>query len=191
MRGITGVGLLSFVFYRSIFVFIALSPLGIFYPFIMKDSYRKKRQEELLVQFKDAILSLSACLTAGYSIENAYSEVLREVTGIYGTDAMITKEIRLLIHKAHLNHTPEEAMMDFAERSGLEDIKSFADVFMKARTSGGELMKIIARTADLKDIVKAEDIPFLAQSAFDDACRPGNPKATSVEDITKLYESLI
>lgn len=45
--------------------------------------------------------------------------------------------------------------------------------------------------ADLKDIVKPEDIPFLAQSAYDDACRPGNPKETSVEDITKLYESLI
>ena len=45
--------------------------------------------------------------------------------------------------------------------------------------------------ADLKDIVKKEDVPFLAQSAFDDACRPGNPKATSVEDITKLYESLL
>ncbi len=45
--------------------------------------------------------------------------------------------------------------------------------------------------ADLKDIVKKEDVPFLAQSAFDDACRPGNPKETSVEDITKLYESLL
>ncbi len=45
--------------------------------------------------------------------------------------------------------------------------------------------------ADLKEIVKAEDIPFLAQSAYDDACRPGNPKETSVADITKLYESLI
>ena len=44
---------------------------------------------------------------------------------------------------------------------------------------------------DLKEIVKEEDIPFLAQSAYDDACRPGNPKETSVEDITKLYESLI
>ena len=43
----------------------------------------------------------------------------------------------------------------------------------------------------LKEIVKREDIPFLAQSAYDDACRPGNPKETSVEDITKLYESLI
>ena len=45
--------------------------------------------------------------------------------------------------------------------------------------------------ADLKEIVKAEDIPFLAQSAYDDACRPGNPKDTSVEDITALYNSLI
>ena len=44
---------------------------------------------------------------------------------------------------------------------------------------------------DLKEIVKEEDIPFLAQSAYDDACRPGNPKETSVEDITALYESLI
>lgn len=44
---------------------------------------------------------------------------------------------------------------------------------------------------DLKDIVKKEDVPFLAQSAYDDACRPGNPKETSVEDITKLYESLL
>lgn len=45
--------------------------------------------------------------------------------------------------------------------------------------------------ADLKDIVKPEDIPFLAQSAYDDACRPGNPKETSVEDIMRLYESLL
>ncbi len=45
--------------------------------------------------------------------------------------------------------------------------------------------------ADLKDIVKKEDVAFLAQSAFDDACRPGNPKDTSVEEITALYESLL
>lgn len=43
----------------------------------------------------------------------------------------------------------------------------------------------------LKDIVKKEDIPFLAQSAMDDACRPGNPKDPTLEDIIKLYESLM
>lgn len=45
--------------------------------------------------------------------------------------------------------------------------------------------------SDLKDIVKPEDIPFLAQSAYDDACRPGNPRDTSVEEISELYKSLI
>ena len=45
--------------------------------------------------------------------------------------------------------------------------------------------------ADLKEIVKREDLDFLAQSAFDDACRPGNPRATSVAEIKALYESLL
>ncbi len=54
-----------------------------------------------------------------------------------------------------------------------------------------QLSKDVGIPADLKEIVKEEDIPFLAQSAYDDACRPGNPKDTSVEDITKLYKSLI
>ena len=54
-----------------------------------------------------------------------------------------------------------------------------------------QLSEDVGIPKDLKEIVKKEDIPFLAQSAFDDACRPGNPKETSVEDITKLYEALI
>ena len=45
--------------------------------------------------------------------------------------------------------------------------------------------------ADLKEIVKREDLDFLAQSAYDDACRPGNPRETSVAEIKALYESLL
>ncbi len=44
---------------------------------------------------------------------------------------------------------------------------------------------------DLKGILKEEDIDFLAQSAMDDACRPGNPKDPSKEDIIALYKSLL
>ena len=43
----------------------------------------------------------------------------------------------------------------------------------------------------LKGIVKEEDIPFLAESAYNDACRPGNPRETSIEEITALYKSLL
>lgn len=45
--------------------------------------------------------------------------------------------------------------------------------------------------ADLKEIVKPEDVEFLAQSAYDDACRPGNPRDTSVAEIVELYKSLM
>lgn len=45
--------------------------------------------------------------------------------------------------------------------------------------------------ANLKDIVKEEDIDFLAQSAYDDACLPGNPRDTSVDEIKELYRSLL
>lgn len=54
-----------------------------------------------------------------------------------------------------------------------------------------QLSQDVGIPANLKDIVKPEDIPFLAQSAYDDACRPGNPRDTSVEEITELYESLL
>lgn len=45
--------------------------------------------------------------------------------------------------------------------------------------------------ADLKEIVKEEDLDFLSESAFADACRPGNPRDTSVEEIKELYKSLM
>ena len=45
--------------------------------------------------------------------------------------------------------------------------------------------------ADLKQIVKPEDVQFLAESAYADACRPGNPRDTSVEEIRDLYLSLM
>ena len=54
-----------------------------------------------------------------------------------------------------------------------------------------QLSKDVGIPANLKDIVKKEDIPFLAESAMADACRPGNPKDPTVEDIIKLYESLM
>ena len=54
-----------------------------------------------------------------------------------------------------------------------------------------QLSKDVGIPADLKEIVKPEDVDFLAQSAFDDACRPGNPRPTSVEEIKQLYLSLL
>ena len=44
--------------------------------------------------------------------------------------------------------------------------------------------------ANLKGVLKKEDIAFLAKSAYADACRPGNPRDVSVKEIERLYKSL-
>ncbi len=54
-----------------------------------------------------------------------------------------------------------------------------------------KLSEDVGIPADFKSIVKEEDVQFLAESAYADACRPGNPKDTSVEDIKALYRSLM
>ena len=54
-----------------------------------------------------------------------------------------------------------------------------------------QLSKDVGIPVDLKEIVDPKDLDFLAQSAYDDACRPGNPRDTSVEEIRELYKSLL
>lgn len=86
-----------------------------------------------------------------------------------------------------------EKYRDIAKAMGVEGTENMSqEEYRKAAVDAvRKLSKDVGIPADLKEIVKKEDIPFLAQSAYDDACRPGNPKETSVEDITKLYESLL
>lgn len=148
-QGILYAGVLSYVFYRNIWVFLMFLPVGICYPLMIRSDLKRKRLERLRGQFKDAILSVASCLNAGYSVEHAFAEALKDMDRIYGSDSMISEEMRLMIYKTKVNRTFEEALSDFADRSGLEDVRSFADVFLSARVHGGELMKIIARTAEI------------------------------------------
>ncbi|BBF42735.1 lactaldehyde reductase [Lachnospiraceae bacterium KM106-2] len=86
-----------------------------------------------------------------------------------------------------------EKYREVARAMGVEGVDNMTqEEYRKAAVDAvRKLSEDVGIPANLKEIVKKEDIPFLAQSAFDDACRPGNPRDTSVEEITKLYESLI
>lgn len=80
-----------------------------------------------------------------------------------------------------------------AAAMGVENTESMSvEDYRKAAVDAVEKLSIdVGIPADLKYIVKEEDIKFLAESAYNDACRPGNPKETSVEDIINLYKSLM
>ncbi|MBR4071725.1 MAG: lactaldehyde reductase [Clostridia bacterium] len=82
---------------------------------------------------------------------------------------------------------------DIARAMGVEgtDAMSQEEYRKAAIDAVKQLSADVGIPADLKEIVKAEDIDFLSQSAFDDACRPGNPRETSREEIAELYKSLL
>ena len=82
---------------------------------------------------------------------------------------------------------------DIAIAMGVEGVQDMSqEEYRKAAVDAvKKLSADVGIPADLKSIVKAEDVDFLTQSAMDDACRPGNPKDPSFEDIKKLYLSLM
>ena len=86
-----------------------------------------------------------------------------------------------------------EKYRDIAKVMGVENAytMSLEDARKAAIDAVKKLSYDVGIPSDLKEIVKPEDIDFLAQSAFDDACRPGNPRATSVEEIKELYLKLM
>ena len=86
-----------------------------------------------------------------------------------------------------------EKYREIARAMGIESVDSMSqEEYRKAAIEAvKQLSKDVGIPQDLKEIVKKEDVPFLAQSAMDDACRPGNPKDPTLEDIIKLYESLL
>lgn len=86
-----------------------------------------------------------------------------------------------------------EKYRDIAKAMGVAgvDLMTLDEARTAAINAVKQLSKDVGIPADLKDIVKPEDVDFLAQSAYDDACRPGNPRDTSVAEIKELYLSLM
>ena len=81
---------------------------------------------------------------------------------------------------------------DIAEAMGVDTTGMDQEAYRKAAVDAvKKLSQDVGIPADLKEIVKVEDLDFLSQSAYDDACRPGNPRETSVAEIKELYQSLL
>ena len=86
-----------------------------------------------------------------------------------------------------------EKYREIARAMGVEGVDAMTqEEYRKAACDAvRKLGQDVGIPADLKAIVKDEDVQFLAESTFADACRPGNPRDTSVEEIAELYRSLM
>lgn len=142
-------GLLFYLFYRSYLLAIILALIaGIVGIYIEKKQNRKRWQMQLNLEFREGLQGIAAALNAGYSIENAFVEAVKDLELLYGKQSVLVSEFREIIAKIQLNQPIEYALLELADRSEVEDIRRFAEVFQTAKRTGGDLIAITRTTAD-------------------------------------------
>ena len=163
-------GLLAFTFYRSMKVFLWMSPLSLLGAAAEQRGRLEKRKKELAGQFKESMMILASSLSAGFSIENGLAASVEELSMLYGRDGMIVREFAFMVQQIRTNRPVEKVLEDFAERSGLEDVQNFAEVFSVAKRSSGDLGGIMRHTAEIirdKMQVREEILTMTASRQFE------------------------
>lgn len=147
MTGVAFCAVVSWLFYDSIIAWILMLPL-LLLSFQEKGAQLcQQRKRKLELEFRDVILSVSSNLQAGYSVENAFGEAYKDLVLLYGADSVMAGELRLIFRKLNNNEQLEAALMNLAKRSGVQDIRDFAEIFGIAKRGGGDMRTIIANTA--------------------------------------------
>ena len=147
LEGAVLVAMIGYFFYHSWIACVALIPVFVLFIREKKKDMAKKHRQELSLEFKDLVLALSANTKAGYSVENALRESCRDMELLYGTDSPICLEVRHMLRGIGNNVVLEKLLYDLGMRSHQPDIRQFADVFLIAKRSGGNLTEILEKTA--------------------------------------------
>lgn len=163
-------GVAAWLFYDSVIAWMLLMPLAVVSLKYRKQQQCLKRKRKLELEFREVILSVSSNLQAGYSVENAFREAYRDIVLLCGKDCLMAAELRLMFRRLENNEQIEELLADLAQRSGVQDIRDFADIFHIAKRGGGDMRGIMTDTADMiadKQEVRREIETVVSEKKFE------------------------
>ncbi len=162
---------IGYIFYQSYIISSLLALLSLKYPAIKTKNIIKKRKDKLLIQFKDLLHSLSSAVAAGKSLENAFKEALVDLKILYPEDDTdIIVELRIISVALDLNQPISAIFYNFADRSGLDDIKDFANVLKLIEGKSSDVITVILSSAKIineKLEVKEEIETLLTSKKFE------------------------
>lgn len=147
LEGILLVLSFAWLYYDSFLAIPFLIPLIWFWHRERAMARKQKEDELFLKMFREWILLLSSSLTAGYSVENALGQSLRELKLMFPSGGPMIRELQEMLAKSGNNQRVETLFMELAGKHPFHEVKSFVEVFCTARTSGGSLNGIIRSTA--------------------------------------------
>ena len=149
---ISGYGILffmSYLFYKSIFLSFVVGFATVLFKNQCCEFMKSRRKREIILEFKDLLYSISASIATGRYITDALVDSETNIKMIYGDNCIMYKELVWMNKQIKENHIAEEnALMDFAQRSGIEDIRNFVEIYTICKLTGGNLQSVIASTSD-------------------------------------------
>lgn len=137
-----------------------------FYIPIRTEKLQEKSVNKLRIQFRDMLDSLTTSLNAGMNVTDSFINVYEDLKVQYDEDAYIIRELEVILESIRNNIDIEDALMDLGVRSGIDDIKSFANVFKLSYRKGGNIKDIIRNTHEIisEKMEIEEDIKSMVSS---------------------------
>jgi len=142
---------LACFFYRSLIAFIIIFLFFPLFLIFVKKYLLEQRKWKMTLEFKEMIRIIAVNLQAGSSAENAFRNAYREIKNMFGEKSFMTKECELIVRGLENNLVLENLVASFGERSCIEEIRDFSEVFSIAKRSGGNLKDIISDTTEVID----------------------------------------
>lgn len=169
----------GYLFYRHWITMVLFSGLGFLVAVRAGEIHeRRKVQWNLLLEFKDAMDSMVSALVAGYSMENAITEAYEDLQMLHGRNTYMVQELWEIQKQLELHESLDQLLLDFGRRSNLEDIIMFGQIYATARKSGGNMVRVMKRTAEnigQKIQVKKEIQTMIAGKKMESMCMMAVP----------------
>lgn len=147
---VLGCGVVGFLFYNSLVASVILMPLSL--PAYRHLNTIRKHRERLMIasQFRDLLISISTSLAMGRHMVEALRTGEEAVSLIHGTQSHLSQRLSTILKRAEESNTPIDSLLhELAENTDLEEMKSFVDIYAVSRKTGGNVDRIIRKTAEI------------------------------------------
>lgn len=148
MEGIGIAAAVDELFYRELPAMLPLLALAGIWAVRQKKQWQKKRREQLVRDFREALNAIAVSVRSGLSVENAVPEAVQALNRTIGGERDMTRELAGMAADIRIGIPAENLFLDFAKRSGSDEIQDFAAAFAAAKRMGGNLSRMIRKTAD-------------------------------------------
>lgn len=143
-------GVVLHLFYESMLVSLIVGSLcGILFIPIRTKQMLKKRRQKLSLQFRELLDALSTSIGAGKNVQDAFQGAVDDLAIQFSRESDIVRELEIICAGMYNNIAIEDLLMNFAKRSGVDDIENFANVFATCYRKGGNISEVIKNTAEI------------------------------------------